>query len=206
MTEEDYNEQIETKLKRLIGMHLEVTGKERFLSKRTANTQRLRLINRMFPEAYYIHMIRDGRAVINSYLNVDWWDDTAIWWLGKRVSEWKRGGNDPVELAAKHWRTNFEEIQANKGIFKKYMEVRYEDFVREPRIVANQITDFCNIAFPETFEKFVPTSLPNMNYKWKRGLSPEQVAVIETNTSDLLERLGYLSKQPPEMSGPVNAS
>jgi len=191
MTEENYDAVSERKLKGLIEMHLDVTGKKRFINKRTANTQRLRLINKMFPEAYYVHMIRDGRAVINSYLHVDFWNDMMVWWLGQRVSEWVQQGKDPVELAARHWRRNFEEILANKNILKKYMEVRYEDFVKDPRKEVGRIMAFCELPYPEEYKNFLPEELPNMNYKWRKGLTKEQVSIIEENTTDLLKPLGY---------------
>jgi hypothetical protein len=191
MTEEDYNEARERKLKGLIEMHLEVTGKKRFINKRTANTQRLRLINKMFPDAYYVHMIRDGRAVINSYLHVDFWNNMMVWWLGQKVSDWVQQGKDPVELAAKHWRRNFEEILANKNSLRKYIEVRYEDFVKDPRKEVGRIMDFCELPYPEEYRAFLPVELPNMNYKWRKGLTKEQVLMIEKNTTDLLKPLGY---------------
>jgi hypothetical protein len=191
MTEKDYDAEAERKLKGNIQMHLDVTDKPRFINKRTANTQRLRLMNRMFPEAYYVHMIRDGRAVINSYLNVDFWKDMTIWWLGKTVSDWEIEGKDPVDLAAKHWRHNFEEILANKNALKNYLEVRYEDFVKEPSKEIHRITDFCEISFPDDYQEFIPQTLPNMNYKWKKGLTADQIAIIEENTRDLLGKLGY---------------
>lgn len=191
MTEEDYDEGMERKLKDLMKMHLEVTGKRRFINKRTANTQRLRLVNRMFPDAYYVHMIRDGRAVINSYLNVEWWHDTMVWWLGEKVSEWEKQGKDPVELAARQWRRNFEEIMANKGIFKRYMEVRYEDLTKDTRKEIGRILDFCELSFPESYKNLIPKCLPNMNYKWRQGLTKEQISTIEENTNDVLKTLGY---------------
>jgi hypothetical protein len=191
MTEDDYDAGVERKLKDLIIMHLQISGKRRFINKRTANTQRLRLINKMFPDAYYIHMIRDGRAVINSYLNVDWWDDTTLWWLGEKVSDCKRQGKDPVELAAKHWRRNFEEISTNKGIFRNYIEIRYESFIKDPRKEIMRITDFSNLSCPDNFKKLVPENLPDRNYKWQEGLTDKQISIVMENTHDVLEKLGY---------------
>src|SRR3972149_12072917 len=50
------------KFKKIVALHLALTGKQRFLNKRTANTQRLGVIQALFPDAFYIHIIRDGRA------------------------------------------------------------------------------------------------------------------------------------------------
>jgi len=191
MTEEDYDAEMERKLKGLIEMHLEVTGKRRFMNKRTANTQRIRLIHRMFPNAYYIHMIRDGRAAIASYLNVDWWKDMTAWSMGVKVSDWNKAGKDPVELATKHWRANLEEILSNKSILARYMEVKYEDFVKDTWAETKRMTDFCGLSFPENFKRILPKSLPNMNFKWRKQITQEQSKIIDEYGGDLLKQLGY---------------
>ena len=190
MTENDYDGDMERKLKDIIKMHMEVFDKKSFINKRTANTQRLRLINIMFPDAYYIHMIRDGRAVINSYLGVDWWNDMPLWWLGKKVSEYE-DASDPIELAAIHWMKNFEEIVANKHIFQRYIEVRYEELVHEPKKEIKKLIEFVGLSYPERFQNSIPEKLPNMNYKWRKHLTNKQVAIIDSVAKDLLEKLGY---------------
>ncbi|MCH7548596.1 MAG: pyridoxal-phosphate dependent enzyme, partial [Candidatus Krumholzibacteriota bacterium] len=93
-------EAMENKLKKTIRNHLTFSGKRRFLNKQTANVRRLDLMNRVFPDAYYIHCIRDGRAVANSTLRMSWWNDLYIWWLGQTVSQWAETGRDPIELCA----------------------------------------------------------------------------------------------------------
>jgi hypothetical protein len=188
MTEDDYDEEMERRLRYVITMHLEAAAKNRFINKQTANTQRLRLINRMFPGAYYIHMIRDPRAVINSFLNVDFWNDMNVWWLGgKTVSELRKQGGKPIELAMEHWRRNLQEIMSNKDILDKYMEVGYEDFVKDPRLEVGRILTFCGLSFPERFKEFVPENLPNRNYKWHEDLNKEQISSIEKNINDGLK-------------------
>lgn len=191
MTEDDYDPEMERKLKDIIAMHLEVTSKSCFINKRTANAQRVRLINRLFPDAYYIHMIRDGRAVIDSHLNVDWWNDMTAWWLGAKVGDWKEQGKDPVEFAAKQWWWNMEEILRNKNIFKNYLEVRYETFVKDTWGEVGRMLDLCELPFPESFKRIVPQSLPDMNYKWRKHFSKEQLLIVDENAGDMLRELGY---------------
>ena len=81
----------------------------------------------MFSDAYYIHIIRDGRAVADSMLNVSWWNDTDIWWLGAKPSEWEKKGKSAIELCGLYWKTDVEEILENKYLFEnRYLELRYE--------------------------------------------------------------------------------
>src|SRR3989344_927871 len=117
----------------IISAHLQMTGKPRFLTKRPMNIQRIRLLNAMFPDAYFIHIIRDGRAAASSFFQTSWWRDHDFWWLGQQ----KRSGRstkDPVALCALHWRNTVAEVLCNKALLKtRYKEIRYESFVQDVR-------------------------------------------------------------------------
>ena len=191
-TENNLNVETEKRLKNVIKQHLSLTGKKRFLNKRTANIQRIRLINKMFDDAYFIHIIRDGRAVANSLLNVNFWNDMDVWWLGEKTSEWENQGRQPIELCGLHWKRNVEEILENKSIFKdRYMELRYEGFILDVRGTIEKVVDFCELSKSEIFLKLLPQTLPNMNYKWKDNLTKEQMDILEKTLQPYLDQLGY---------------
>ena len=191
-TENDLNVEIEKKFKNLIKRHLYLTGKKRFLNKQTANNQRIRLIDKMFNDAYYIHIIRDGRAVANSLLNVGWWNNTNIWWLGEKASEWEKKRMPAIELCGLHWKRDVEEILENKSLFEdRYIEVRYEEFIVDVRGTMKRITNFCELSKSECFSKMLPQTLRNMNYKWKDDLTKEQRNILDRTLKPFLNQLGY---------------
>lgn len=191
-TEDDLNPALEKKFKDLIKRHMLLTGKKRFLNKQTANNQRIRLINKMFSDAYYIHIIRDGRAVANSLLNVSWWDHTDIWWLGEKPYEWTKKGKQPIELCGLNWKRNVEEILKNKGLFEdRYIEVKYEDFILDVKGTMEKIINFCELSYSDYFIKMLPQTLPNMNYKWKNNLNEEQKTILDITLKPFLAQLGY---------------
>jgi hypothetical protein len=191
-TEDDLSEGMECRLKGIIREHLRLTGKSRFLNKQTSNTQRIGLMNRMFPDAYYVHLLRDGRAVANSLFRVAWWSDVDIWWLGYRPPRWKEMGREPIELCALHWRRDVEEILQNKRLFgDRYIEVRYEELVRDTRGVISTIADCCGLNGQEEFHTFLPGTLPNMNYKWERELTAHQKSILNDSIGEFLVQLGY---------------
>jgi hypothetical protein len=192
-TEEDHDPEAERKLRGLMSRHIQLTGKQRFLSKQISNNQRIRLISSVFPDALFVHIIRDGRAVTNSLLNVPFWDSVELWWLGgKRVSECKAEGWDPVRLCAENWKRDLEELLGNRDIFgDRYIEVRYEDFTSDPRGAINRITEFCGIGNPDSFIENIPRDLPDMNLKWKKSLTEEEKRVAAEVQRELLTRFGY---------------
>ena len=191
-TEDDMDPSRERRFRSIIESHLELTRKPRFISKRTSNTQRLALMNRMFPDAYYIHLIRDGRAVANSYLNVDWWPGSIMWWSGDTPADWERQGRAPIELCALNWKHNVEEVFANKDVLANYMEVRYERLVRDPRAEILRINDFCALPRNAAFQERIPETLPDMDRKWRSALTDDEVSQIEDAAGDMLKTLGYL--------------
>ena len=191
-TEDDLDSKLENKFKELITRHCALTGKKRFISKQTANTQRIRLISPMFRNAYYIHVIRDGRAVANSLLKVIWWDETDIWWLGKKVSEWKEEGRESIELCALQWEKNVREILKNKSLFEdRYIEIKYEEFAADVKGTMNKVTDFCELGESKKFNEILPNTLPNMNYKWIEDLNEKQKLILNNNLKPFLNQLGY---------------
>jgi hypothetical protein len=183
---------MEKKFKDVIKRHLFLTGKRRFLNKQTANTQRIRLINKMFSDAFFIHIIRDGRAVANSLLNVKWWNNTDIWWLGEKASEWEKEGTQPIALCGLHWKRGVEEIIENKSLFEdRYIEIKYEDFIIDVRGTMDKIISFCELRNSEYFLRMLPQTLPNMNYKWEKSLNEAQKTILNNTLKPFLTILGY---------------
>jgi hypothetical protein len=191
-TEADWDKEVERKFKQLIVWLLSASGKSRFLSKQTANTQRIRLLHHMFEDALFVHLIRDGRAVANSLLRVPWWQDTDIWWMEKKVKEWEDEGGEPIELCARHWMRDVQEILGNKDLFgERYLEIHYEDLVVDVEKVIGKILDFSQLDRDNKYFDQLPKSLPNMNRKWKERLTVEQKSILNKELNPFLVQLGY---------------
>lgn len=192
MTEDELTEDMERNLKKIIRNHLKFTGKQRFLNKQTANTQRIQVINKMFPDAYFIHIIRDGRAVANSCLNVSWWNEIVLWWFGDKPYKWQEMGKEPIELCGLHWKRDVEELLQNKYLFKnRYLEVKYEDLIRDPINNLNLILGFCELDNSSKLEQLLTENVKNMNHKWKTLLTASQKKILEKSIGNTLLRLGY---------------
>ena len=134
-THKDYNPEKAEKLKRIIKNHLIYTSRNRFISKQTANNQRLLMLEKIFPDALYIHIIREGRAVANSLYQTPWWYETEIWWLKKTVKEWVNSGTGKsIELAALHWKKDVAEIKEFAKVVKeRYFELRYSELCKNTK-------------------------------------------------------------------------
>lgn len=192
--ETNLTDEMERQLTAKIREHLDLAGKRRFLSKQTANNRRISLIARMFPDARYIHVIRDGRAVANSTIRVPWWNDTPIWWLGGTAGEWEARGKEPIELCGLYWQRTLEEIFRNKELLGgQYREVRYESLVADVHPVIEEILAECDLRRDDKYLNSLPRALPDMNKKWRDQLDGGQQESLQRAIGGFLEGLGYTS-------------
>jgi hypothetical protein len=109
-------------------------GKDFFFEQTPWYGQRLDIMSELFPEAKFIHMIRDGRDVALSFTRTPWWHDSP----SENLKRWQFEVTKIADVANK--------------ILKKdqYMEVRYEDFIRNPELYSSKILNFLNLSFEST--------------------------------------------------------
>jgi hypothetical protein len=96
--------------------------------------QRIDILNELFPDAKYIHMVRDGRDVAISFARTPWWHKD----IGKNLERWH----------AEVWQI----IESSNHILSpnQMLQVRYEDFVERPEDGLRRICDFLGIGFENT--------------------------------------------------------
>ncbi len=162
-------------------------------------------LQKLFPEAKLIHIIRDGRAVF-----VSAWHHN----LRSRDGNLERLGFDGVlDLTAKEWSERVLRARdTGRAWGNRYFEVRYEDLVADPdgwfgRVLAflgadaaAGIVGACLEA--ASFEKLSRGRKPGQEDAssffrkgvpddWRQQLSPSQAARFRALSGDTLARLGY---------------
>jgi omega-hydroxy-beta-dihydromenaquinone-9 sulfotransferase len=166
------------------------------VSKRIANNQRIPLLAAAFPDAVFVHLVRDGRAVVASLAKVDWWEEDTVWWYGGRPRQWRLAGGDSWELAARHWVRELGSIREGlSGVpATQRLELRYEDLLQAPvptvRRVASQVALPPRSAWRREVERL---RYPSRADAWRTRLPTEAVARIEAIQADDLRRHGYLA-------------
>ncbi len=91
---------------------LRFAGGKVLLSKRTANNRRIEYLRSIFPEAKFVHLIRDGRAVAYSLLRVRWWSDHTLFWSGMSPAQMVAAGHNAFDLAA--WKSAWTDEQQER--------------------------------------------------------------------------------------------
>ena len=163
---------------------------------------RIGYLKEIFADAKFIHIVRDGRAVANSMLAVNFWDG----WHGPERWRWSpltpdqnriwEGTNKSfVALAGLEWVMMQEATIKAKSLLQSddLLEIRYEDFCADKLAITKQIAQFAELDWSQKFEHAVQSfPVESQNFKWKTELTVEQQRILEDIEHEYLQHYGYL--------------
>jgi hypothetical protein len=161
--------------------------KPRYADKTPHYVSHLPRLAARFPEARFVHVVRDGRDVALSLLEVPW-------------------GPDTIEEAALHWRRRVLEGRAAGLPTDRYRELRYEALVADPERELRALAPWLELDYdaamlayphhsltvprPEHHRRLGLAPTPGLR-DWRREMAPEDAACFEAVAGDALAELGY---------------
>jgi len=125
----------------------QIHGK-RLVVKHPRNSLRIPFIRKLFPNAKYVHVIRDGRDVTCSLMT----KQGSGYWAHMKPPDWrswqKKYPKGPKKYAWQ-WTTTIDIINSDKSKIPKsdFIEFKYEDFVRDAESTMKHIFDLLGIPF-----------------------------------------------------------
>ena len=142
-----------------------------------------------YPAAHFIHIVRDGRAVAASVMDLDW-------------------GPNQIHRCARDW---MECLAHGLAIEQRWpdraLRVRYEDILRDAERELRRICDHCDLEFLPAMCRGGGLRVPGYTKEqhklvgkppeplridaWKSRLSPRHVEIFESEVGQLLPVLGY---------------
>ena len=190
------------KIIRLVKSVLKYHGKPRFATKITGPS-RMSYLKSIFPDALFVHVVRDGRAVVNSLMKVDFWKNGGgyekPWWKGGLTEEdmdvYRAHNNSPLLLAAIQWRRIMlvarEEAAAVDP--RNYIEIRYEDALHEPFSMMDQLLDFLRLRRSSKVHDYIRhnSAFKDMNFKFSKDLRGDDVRLLNGVLGDVNAMFGY---------------
>jgi hypothetical protein len=201
LTEDDVTPRLERRFRSFFEDRKRVQGKAVFLHKLTG-WPRARFIHRIMPAARFIHVVRDGRAVANSLMQRPWWKGYLGpdgWGFGPLSPDdrgaWEATGRSFVALAGLEWKilvNAFHDAGSAIGP-ERWLDVRYEDLVSDPRGPFARLLAFAGLAWDEDFEgqfRGHPFTTERTE-AFRSDLTPGQLAMLEELLGPELDRLGY---------------
>lgn len=176
--------------------YADAAGKPRFGDKTPMHMRHLSLLAELFPDAQYVHLIRDGRDAALSFLQMPEGTFTRTW----------AHPTTPAQFACL-WRREVEDARAlgRRLGASRYAEVRYESLVADPEETVREICRFASLPFEPAMLDY--TGAVDVSAKphqqrllrppttgvrsWREDMSPEDVASFEAVAGTLLSDLGY---------------
>lgn len=172
-------------------------GASRWGEKTPTNFFYVDVMDEMFPEARYIHLVRDPRGVVHSMNRfARCGDDTVI--NATNWCEYNERGADLLE----------ETVPEDRRL-----TLSYENVTGAPKQSAQRICDFLEepfdpemLSFHETAEEYMhpasytlggdktltrPVDERAPEPKWVKGMSKDQIALVESTCRKGMERYGY---------------
>jgi len=188
-------------------LYTEREGKTRYGDKTPGYIKEMPRIERVLPEARFVHIIRDGRDVALSHFRMNWGPET------------------PAE-SARLWRNRIRKARKVGPKVSHYTEVRFEELVLDTEGVLRRVCDFIELDFQpamldyheraegrlaEKARELPRKNRPNQPAEtrleshrlakepprsdrigmWRERMSEGQVAEYEAVAGDMLAELGY---------------
>lgn len=179
-------------VRRAVANSLRLLQKPRFISKDPGNSFRMPLLDSIFPDAQFLHIVRDGRAVAFSALKNRERRGGGFW--GIHVPDRPDLEHLPmIEGCGLQWKLTLEAVErcAEKLPAERYMDVRYEDFCAQPVETLQAIGERFDLRWDEERLRGVVADVESQDFKWRQGLGADNLAVLDGLIGESLTRLGY---------------
>ena len=178
----------------VLALYAERWDKPRWGDKRPSYFKRIDELLAMFPDAQFVHLIRDGRDCVASLQHMSWWGSGSVGAMQNWVAAMQVGARCRRRLRA-----------------DQYLELRYEDLVSQPRPELERLCAFLGEDFdgamlqPEQVASAaVPERKRNRHHarttdevsdqavgRWEGDLEPWEITLMEAVAGRELRRHGY---------------
>jgi hypothetical protein len=167
-------------------------GKARWGDKRPAYYAFIDELDNLFPDAQFIHLVRDPRACVESLKRQEWYPDEAGPCLAAWVHAVRSARRSGTKLGP-----------------QRYLEVRYEDLVSDPEKTSRQVCDFLEEPFSEEMirPELITDQVNPAHYQqrrqiqegvntatveaWATRLPPNEIALIDRVARRWMAEFGY---------------
>jgi hypothetical protein len=175
--------------------YAERQGKPRWGDKTPLYMQQLPLLERLFPDALWVHLVRDGRDAALSFLELPEGFSGKTWAQPRTAAQF-----------AARWRTEILSARRlGRRAGSRYLELRYEDLVAEPERELRRICEHGSLPWePEMLDHTRVSDAANMPEHrnlaqpptpglrdWRSQMSRDDALAFEQVAGDVLGSAGY---------------
>lgn len=185
--------------------------KTRFLNKNPHMAISIPYIEAAFPDAFYVHICRNGYAVVQSLVS-NWrpvLQNPQAGWVKLRSAIDPIYFEDPlaiVRLCARYWREMDARALAVLETLppERVYYTTYEALCENPEAILREIFarfdldsnryDWKQLRHPTKYPWNENLPMENRNFKYRERLTREEIDAITDEVGDVLEKYGYLDK------------
>jgi LPS sulfotransferase NodH len=182
-------------IRAVFGAYQVLVNKAYFINKTPFNTYRVPQLLEIFPEARFIHLVRDGRAVVQSYTRKEYskFQDSPQAFAPYNVYK----ADDISRYLADFWQQSLDIVRAEDeklGLSKqgRMIEIKYERLCEDMRGTMDSVCKFIGVSVNDFAPKVWETETRSQNHKWKESFSEPLIADIHHRMDKGLREQGYL--------------
>lgn len=202
-------EEIDTQLRRCLWTF--PLGTNRFFSKNPRLVPYVKLLSELFPDAKFIHLLRDPRQCANSMLKLYRLTQEQ---LVKIKSDGRphgiydekpfnpyprlpilkecmqRFGPEDIRTTAHLWNEGVNMVRRDAESLSSYYEIRYEDILENPKKEILDLCDFCELHSPQAIDSQfweLLGTVGKVNHKNNYG----EFQIVEEICGETMQGLGY---------------
>jgi len=201
LTAEDATPSLAARFRTFFEAHAAAQGTPVFLHKFTG-WPRAGFVAASLSGTRFVHVVRDGRAVANSWLQMPWWrgdHGPEGWHFGPLppayAEEWAASGRSQVVLAGLAWKLLLDAFDVAQAATadRPWLVLRYEDVVSEPESTMRVLVEFLGLEW----DKYFASQLSRFHFDitrldaYRGGMDPTELARLEHTLASHLSRYGY---------------
>lgn len=183
-------------IRAVFGAYQWLQRKPYLLNKSPLNTYRVPHLAQAFPDAKFIHLVRDGRAVVQSYTRKQYTKNRDH----REIFE-PLGLLDEAEVIRKladFWQASLDVVARDAhalGLEQrgKFIEITYETLCDDLRGTLGHLCAFVGMRVEDFAPSVWETTIRSQNHKWQTAFSDAIVADITARMHDGLMSKGYIS-------------
>lgn len=174
-------------------LSIPLNGIKRWVEKTPANRNCMLSIFARFPKAKLLVTVRDPRAILAAQIALE---------------KTRQRGNFSAYYVVEHWRVAADLARLITANELRGFVVAYEELVRDPAVVMQQVCDYLKIRFdPEIVlnptkvgQPWGGNSAARISFsrinaepvsRWERELTPEEIGWVEWHCGELMPKFGY---------------
>lgn len=167
-------------------------GKPRWGDKRPGYHRVIPVLRAMFPDAVFVHLVRDGRDCVASLKRASWWDrpihDSIHSWMSATRNARRAARTLPADA---FYELRYEELVAEPdkrlAALCEFLDEDYDEAMTTPKALAGVAVAPRKMRVEGTYRDVSTSSVGN----WRTGLDPWEIELCETVMGDRLRDHGY---------------